>query len=70
MRIPPASDTGRSKAIDGDEITLDALERRQRLERANRAFADKLQIAILNGLETPAGVLGHEHGPHSLRRSR
>jgi hypothetical protein len=64
MRTSPASHTGRKKAVDKD-----SLERRQRLERANRVFIHRLRVAVLSGLETPAGVLGHEHGPRSPRRS-
>jgi hypothetical protein len=60
---PPVTQA-RKKAVDKD-----SLERRQRLERANRVFIHRLRVAVLSGLEIPAGVLGHEHGPRSPRRS-
>ena len=62
-----ASHTGHSKLIDGDPITLETAERRKWIKRQDRAFVRQLRAAILNGLETPAGVLGEEYGPR-LRR--
>ena len=57
------SHTGDSKLIDADVIALETIERRKRIEREDRAFVAQLRAAILCGLGTPAGVLGHEHGP-------
>ena len=62
-----ASHAGHSKLIDGDPITLETAERRKWIKRQDRAFVRQLRAAILNGLETPAGVLGEEYGPR-LRR--
>jgi hypothetical protein len=49
--------------IATDPITLESAERRKRIERQDWAFVMRLRTAILNGLESPAGVLGHQHGP-------
>jgi hypothetical protein len=58
-----ASHTGRSKLIDQDPIASEVLHARQKVEREDRAFIIQLRAALLCGLETPSGVLGHEHGP-------
>jgi hypothetical protein len=58
-----ASHTGHSKLIEADPITVETAERRKWIERQDRAFVRQLRAAILRGLETPAGVLGHQHGP-------
>ena len=55
------------KPPDVDAVALETLERRKRIEREDRAFVVQLRAAILCGFETPAGVLGHQHGPR--RRS-
>jgi hypothetical protein len=46
-----------------DDVTLETTERRKRIEREDRAFVAQLRAAILFGLESPAGVLGHQYGP-------
>jgi hypothetical protein len=33
------------------------------MKREDRAFVAQLRAAILFGLESPAGVLGHQYGP-------
>ncbi len=33
------------------------------------AFVTQLRAAILSGLETPAGVLGHQHGSRRRQKS-
>ena len=55
------------KPPDVDAVALETLERRKRIEREDRAFVVQLRAAILCGFETPAGVLGRQHGPR--RRS-
>jgi hypothetical protein len=54
----------------GADVTLEVSERRMQLKRQNWAFIERLRAAILVGLETPAGVLGHEYGPRRGRRRR
>jgi hypothetical protein len=56
-----ASHTGRSKAIDADPVAVETIEPRKSIERQDWAFVAQLRAAILRGLETPAGVLGHQH---------
>jgi hypothetical protein len=64
-----ASQTGHSKLIDADPIALESIERRKWIEHQDRAFVRQLRAAILSGLETPAGVLGHQrHGPSLQQR--
>jgi hypothetical protein len=63
MRTSPARPVTRDEFSESDAVSNDVLERRNYLERQNRAFIEKLRAAIASGLETPAGVLGHEHGP-------
>jgi hypothetical protein len=58
-----AGRTGGSKLVDADAVALETLERRKRIEREDRAFVAQLRAAIVCGLETPAGVLGQQHGP-------
>jgi hypothetical protein len=41
-------------------VTHETAERRKRIEREDRAFVVQLRAAILCGLETPAGVPGHQ----------
>jgi hypothetical protein len=53
-----ANQADRNRPGHTDDVSYDSLERRNRLERQNRVFIEKLRAAILNGLETPAGVLG------------
>ena len=53
----------------GADVTQEIWNLRMELERQNRAFVERLRAAIVAGLETPAGVLGHEHGPRRVRRS-
>jgi hypothetical protein len=65
-----ASHTGHSKLIDADAIALETIERRNRIEREDRAFVAQLRAAILCGLETPAGVLGRQHGPRRRQDER
>jgi hypothetical protein len=65
----PARRSAHHKLRDPDDVSYEALERRNYLERQNRAFIEKLGAAIVNGLETAGGVLGHEHGPRLRRRS-
>jgi hypothetical protein len=60
-----ATHTGRSKLIDQDPIRSEVLDARRKIERQDWAFVDQLRAALLSGLETPAGVLGHEHEPRS-----
>jgi len=36
---------------------------RRDIKRQDRAFVAQLRAALQCGLETPAGVLGYEHGP-------
>jgi len=69
MRTSPARRVARDKFSESDDVSYDVLERRNYLERQNRAFIEKLRAAITSGLETPAGVLGHEHGPRKKRPS-
>ena len=57
-----ASHTGLSKAIDADPVAVETIEHRKWIERQDRAFVAQLRVAILSGLETPAGVLGQEYG--------
>jgi hypothetical protein len=62
--------TGHSKAIEPDPVAAETLERRKWIKRQDRAFVVQLRAAILSGLETPAGVLGHlpsrsKHARHS-----
>ena len=52
-----------SKLVDADAVALETLERRKRIEREDWAFVAQLRAAIVCGLETPAGVLGQQHGP-------
>ena len=59
--------TNPSNPLDVDPVALETVERRNRIEREDRAFVAQLRAAILCGFETPAGVLGHQHGPR--RRS-
>jgi hypothetical protein len=58
-----AGPTNPHKPLDVDAVALGTLERRKRIEREDRAFVAQLRAAILCGFETPAGVLGHQHGP-------
>jgi len=57
------------KPPDVDAVALETLERRKRIEREDRALVAQLRAAILCGFETPAGVLGRQHGPRP-RHSR
>src|SRR5438874_1354797 len=59
----------REPTAAGAEVTADLLEQRKQFERQNWAFVTRLRQAVLAGLETPAGVLGHKHGPRKSRRS-
>jgi hypothetical protein len=52
-----------SEPANHDDVTLESTERRKRVEREDRAFVTQLRTAILFGLETPAGVLGHQYAP-------
>ena len=65
-----ASHTGHSRLINADPITVETAERRKWIERQDRAFVRQLRAAILRGLETPAGVLGHQHGPRGPQTQR
>jgi hypothetical protein len=70
MTTGVASHTGHSKAIDADPVAVETIERRKWIERQDWAFVAQLRAAILSGLETPAGVLGHrlsssKHAHHS-----
>jgi hypothetical protein len=58
-----ANPTDRGKFMDADPIAVETVERRKRMEQQDWAFIAQLRAAILCGLETPAGVLGQEHGP-------
>jgi hypothetical protein len=58
-----ASRTARCKAIDADPVAVETIEHRKWIERQDRAFVAQLRAAILSGLETPAGVLGHRPSP-------
>jgi hypothetical protein len=65
-----ASHSDNSRLIDADPVALETIERRKWIERQDRAFVGQLRAAILSGLETPAGVLGHlpsppKHARHS-----
>ena len=59
--------TNPSNPLDVDVVALETVERRNRIEREDRAFVAQLRAAILCGFETPIGVLWHQHGPR--RRS-
>ena len=62
--------TNPSKPLDVDTVALETVERRKRIEREDPAFVAQLRAAIICGFETPAGVLGRQHGPrrrHSRR---
>ena len=65
MITPGASHSGRSKLIDQDPIPSEVLDGRRKIERQDWAFVVQLRAALLCGLETPAGVLAHEHGPRT-----
>jgi len=62
-----ACHTGNSRLIDADAIPPEAIDRRKWIECQDWAFVAQLRAAILAGLETPSGVLGHEHGPPQAR---
>jgi hypothetical protein len=67
--LPAPRWTGRTKAIDADPISVEIIELRKWIEGQDRAFVSQLRAAILRGLETPAGVLGHQrHGPSLQQR--
>jgi hypothetical protein len=52
------------RAIDVDDaIAAETLAHREAIERQDRAFVAQLRAAILLGFESPAGVVGHRHGP-------
>ena len=57
-----ASDANHKQLSDYD-ATLETVEHRKRIEHQDRAFVTQLRAAIMCGRETPAGVLGYEHGP-------
>ena len=59
--------TNPSNPLDVDVVALETVKRRKRIEREDWAFVAQLRAAIQGGFETPAGVLGHQHGPR--RRS-
>jgi hypothetical protein len=46
-----------------DPTAVEVLAARREIKRQDWAFVAQLRTAILRGLETPAGVLGHEHRP-------
>jgi hypothetical protein len=60
-----ASHTSRSE--HEDPTAAEVLAARREIKRQDWAFVVQLRAALLCGLETPAGVLGHEHRPR--RRS-
>jgi hypothetical protein len=65
-----ASHTGHSKAIDADPLAVETIKHRKWIDGQDWAFVAQLRAAILSGLETPAGVLGHlpsppKHARHS-----
>jgi hypothetical protein len=55
-------------AAAGADVAID-FERREQLKQQNGAFVERLRAALVAGLETPAGVLGHKYGPRRGRRS-
>jgi Phasin protein len=53
----------------GITSSVEIIELRKWIEGQDRAFVAQLRAAILRGLETPAGVLGHQrHGPSLQER--
>jgi hypothetical protein len=61
-KMTTASDANHNELSD-HATTLETVERRKRIEHQDRAFVAQLRAAIMCGRETPAGVLGYEHGP-------
>jgi hypothetical protein len=55
------SHTGRSE--HENPTAVEVLAARREIKRQDRAFVAQLRAAILCGLETPARVLGNQHGP-------
>jgi hypothetical protein len=46
-----------------DPLAIEQIEQRERIERQDAAFVERLRRAILHGDETAQGVLGRMTGP-------